>query len=132
MELFDYKDIAIVNRDSSGFAIYPDRTIIITSDFIKKANNKNTSSITIDGSIDKINVVSESVLLESFKSKLNKGESYSVVYGEKLLDLLEWIIGILKTHSHGPNSPAIPDFHFEADEWMRDMRTLINDKVRTR
>jgi hypothetical protein len=131
MRIFDYKDIAIVNKNASGFAIYPDKSIIITNDFIKNKNSEDTSTIYIGESI--VEVSSNNILLGSFESRLPQNESYSTVYGERLVEIIRWIINVLKTHSHGPNSPAIPNFHSKADEILRNMNTsLLNNKVRTR
>lgn len=60
-------------------------------------------------------------------------DSYSIVYGERLIELLRWIIQTLKTHSHPPNATPVPTFFPEADKWLRKMdEYLLNKDVRSK
>jgi len=133
MELFDYKDIALVSREKSGIALYPNKTIVITTDFIKNGKREQSTEITLDDESSNVKLLAKSILFESSESNLIPGEDYSTIYGERLIEILRWIIQVLKTHSHGPNSPAVPDFHKDADEWLRKMTSyILNENVKTR
>lgn len=86
--------------------------------------------------------ISQSIFLDSESGKVtvdagsvdvitSNNSMYSAVNGEELVSILEWIIGVLKTHQHGPNSPAVPDFHSKANYILSNIESaLLNKKVR--
>lgn len=129
-DLFKVEDIALINRTRAGLCIRENNNINITCDFEKE----NTPNILMKSIEEQIELLSKEIFLESYRSKLSQGEKYSIIYGERLMEFLLFIIQVLKTHSHGPNSPAIPDFHTSIDTWTRKIREgyLLNDKVKTR
>jgi hypothetical protein len=128
----DSKDIAIIGRQKNVISLNYDKSIIITTDILKCIDGSKTypPSIYIDNDLDHINLLAGDILLESTNST---SDYQSVVYGEKLVELLKWIIEVLKTHKHPPNAIAIPDFHYEANSRMFDMDSdLLNKRVKTR
>lgn len=83
-------------------------------------------SISLDASSGKITIDSGEVDIITSNNSM-----HSTVNGEELVTILEWIIGVLKSHQHGPNSPAVPDFHSRANHILSNLEsTLLNTKVK--
>jgi hypothetical protein len=62
------------------------------------------------------------------------GTEYSVPYGERLVQLLEFILQTMMSHSHPPSAPPTPDFFFPATKYLELLKAgwLTNENVRTR
>jgi len=128
----DPKDIAIIGRQKNVVSLNYDRSIIITTDILKCVDGSETypPSIYLDNDLNYVNILAGDILLESTNST---SDYQSIVYGEKLVELLKWIIEILKTHKHPPNAMAIPDFHADANSRIYGMDShLLNKRIKTR
>lgn len=101
-----------------------------------KTNSSATSrhdivNIFMDDKSKKINIDADEVVLSS----TNSGESeieYSLPYGERLVELLDFILEILMTHQHPPNAAPNPTYWFEkANSYKAQLKSwLLNNKVR--
>lgn len=130
MDFIDGKAIGILGRKQNGLILEYDKSILITSDILKHNEDESEPHISISSVEEKIDMFAKRILLES---KDSNRTPESMVYGESLVELLKWMIEILKTHSHPPNAPAIPNFHKEANERKASMeRVLLNKRVQSR
>lgn len=85
-----------------------------------------SQSIFIDSEVGKTTIDAGAVDIITSNNSM-----HSTVNGEELVSILEWIIVVLKTHQHGPNSPAVPDFHLRANQILSNLETvLLNTKVK--
>ncbi|MFW9875193.1 MAG: hypothetical protein ACFFG0_18970 [Candidatus Thorarchaeota archaeon] len=100
-------------RGNNALSLYPDGRVIIFTNI-----NEGTSKL--DMQIAEISGVSEMFRLYSSKAKTNI--DYSVPFGERISEVLEWLIQIMMTHSHPPNAAAIPDFHQKAQAYLNNLR----------
>lgn len=128
MDILETKDVALVGRNQNGVILKHDQQIIITSDILKHNDNQNEPHITLDDVEHKIEMFAKDILLEGKQHR----EPESMVYGESLVELLRWMITVMKTHSHPPNATPIPTFFSEADNRSRNMdKVLLNKRVKT-
>lgn len=75
-------------------------------------------------------VLGDDIILSSHFSDEN--DDYAVVYGEKLVEILKFLLKTLKSHKHPPNASPIPDFYPEADRIIDNIENILNHHVRTR
>ena len=134
---YDPNSIYVVNRTGSTIQLSNEKTVIITSDILKHSKNEDVPNIEISDSSSSMTFESATMLLNSYDSHLGEGQSFATVYGERLVEILRWIIETLKTHRHGPHTAAYPDFHTKANEYTNNLTEdnghwLINHNVRTR
>lgn len=128
----DQKDIAIIGRQKNVISLNFDKSIMITTDILKCVDGSSTypPSIYLDNDLNYVNILANDILLESTNST---SDYQSIVYGEKLVELLKWIIELIKTHKHPPNAMAIPDFHADANARILGMESnLLNKRIKTR
>lgn len=118
--------VGLVGRSGCQLELQFENNISITTN--SKKENSETANISLSESQNSIRLNSKEIVLES---QDNTNQEYSMVYGERLIELLKWIIQTLKTHSHPPNAAPIPDFFQEADKWTRRLESyLLNDNIR--
>ena len=136
MDIIGIKDVAIMGRQQNVVVLQYDRSILITSDILKhndaisRGVESDEPHITIDAIEEKIDLFAKEMLLAS---TISGRTAEPLVYGDALVDLLKWMIDTLKTHSHPPNAPAIPDFHSEANSRLLNMDyDLLNKQVKHR
>lgn len=130
MDFLDGKDIALIGRKQNGVVLEYEKSIIITTDILRHKDKGDEPHMTFDQAEQKIALFAKNILMEGRGSN---HEAQSIVYGESLVELLKWMIGVLKSHKHPPNGMAIPDFHPEANSRIRSMdRDLLNKHVQTR
>ncbi len=130
MDFIDGKAIGVFGRKNNGLILEYDKSILITADILKHSEDESEPHISIAAVEEKIDMFAKRILLES---KGSNRDAESVVYGESLVELLKWMIEVMKTHSHPPNAPAIPNFHKEANERKASMdRVLLNKRIQTR
>ena len=130
MDIIGVKDIALMGRQQNAVVMQYDKTIVITSDIVKHQKDEQEPHITIDAVAEKIDLFAKQIMLEG---KDSNHAAESVVYGESLVELLRWMIDVLKTHKHPPNAPPIPDFFGEATSRARSMDSdLLNKRVKSR
>lgn len=114
----------VIGRSGSQIELDFDKNIKMTTD------ESQDNSIIINDKENIVKMSSGDILLSSIN---NTNEEYSILYGERMLELLRWIIFVLKTHSHPPNAEPIPDFFDEANKWIQKLDDyLLNKNVRTR
>lgn len=130
MDIIGIKDIAMMGRQQNAVVLQYDKTIVITSDILQHRKDETEPHITIDAVEEKIDLFAQEILLES---KDSNHAVESIVYGESLVELLRWMIDVLKTHKHPPNAVPIPDFFGEATSRARSMEDdLLNKQVKSR
>jgi hypothetical protein len=110
-------DVAVIGRKKNTLVLQDDGQVIITTNIDTSTPtiiklNPDTNEILISGG--SISVIS--------KSHQNLEQEFSVVYGERLTELLIWLINVMLTHSHPPNAPPIPDFYRKAQAYLQDLR----------
>ena len=128
MDILDPKDVALIGRNQNGVILKYDKQIIITSDILKHNENQFEPHITLDDVEHKIDLFAKNILLEGKQHRSPE----SIVYGESLVELLRWMIDIMKTHKHPPNGLPIPDFFPEANRRAKNMENvLLNKRVQT-
>lgn len=133
MKHFRIGEVAITNPQGSSVKLTPEKSIVLTSDIVAYNRREDVPTLEVQYDPSRVTVAAESAIIASFHSPLREGLEYSVVYGERLVEVLEWIVQTLMTHSHPPNAPAIPDFHPQANSYLATMEDyLLNRNVRTR
>lgn len=129
MNQIDSKSIGVIGRKQNAIILNYDKSIVITSDILKYKENKSPT-IVIDDELSKIELFAKEILLSGKDSSRN---AEPIVYGDKLVDLLRWMITILMTHKHPPNAAPIPDFFVEANSRSRNMEVdLLNKRIKSR
>ena len=124
------KGVALIGRQQNGVVLDYEKSVIITTDILKYPNDEESASITLDEQFKHITIKANDLLLEARDSARTPESS---VYGESLVDLLQWIISVLKTHTHGPDTPPIDTFYNEANSRSSNMSSnLLNKRVKTR
>ena len=124
----DSKTLSIIGRDNNAVILDKNGDVIITTDLL---TDNPECSLTFE-KIDKIlHAMSDLIILDGRRS----GNAYtgSVPYGERLVEVLKWIIEVMLSHSHPPNAAAIPDFHTKAFTYLRILDDwLLNERVKHR
>lgn len=127
---FNFTDVAIQGRGNNAIVLPESGSVIITSNILGTNSNTDTQSIVLDTLEAKITAISDEILLAS---TLSKTDSEPIPYGYRIVELLQWMLEIMKTHSHPPNAPPINTFFNEADRRSRDMvKDILNPNVHTR
>lgn len=123
MSRIDLGDVKVRGRSNNLINLQISKNIILTTD-----ENNSSPTIELKHAENAINILSEKILLSSNES----GNESSIVNGEQLVEILKWIIKVLKTHTHPPaGGPALPVFHLEADSYYNYMdQNLINKNIR--
>lgn len=130
MDLLDSKDIGIMGRQQNYIALHYGKDITISTDILKHNDDAQEPHITLKDVEEKIDLFAKDILLEG---KDSNRSAESSVYGESLVELLRWMIDVLKTHKHPPNASPIPDFFTEATSRQRNLESdLLNKHVKTR
>lgn len=127
----DPKDIALIGRQKNVVSLNYDKSIMITTDILKWATGSSSypPSIYLNDSLNTTNVFSEDIILDT-----GSGPDFqSMVNGEKLVELLSWLIDTLMTHKNPPNACPIPDFFPEAIRRKLSMEDeILNKRVKSR
>jgi len=130
MSLVSKKSIAIIGRQKNGLVLDHDKSIQVTTDI---ENKDEPTSINLDYIESKLEQYANDILLASTSDAGKSKKPESIVYGESLVELLKWMIKILKTHKHPPNAPPIPTFFKEADNRSSTMEEdILNKHVKSR
>ena len=129
MDIIGVRDIAILGRPQNAVVLQQDRTIVISTDILRSSDGDETH-ITLDALEEKIEILSQDILLAGSKGKGHAPEP--IVYGDALVETLIWMIDVLRTHKHPPNAPPIPDFEPEAIKRRGKLETyLLNQSVKS-
>jgi len=136
MRYFDPKQIAVVSREGAGMVLEPNKTIVISTEILDRSDDSTLPSIVVtpkEAGESRLDLCAQKIEISSIDSPLTEGELFSVTYGERVVEVLRWLIQTMMTHTHGPNTPALPDFHTKANEYLLSMEDyLLNKNVRTR
>lgn len=122
--------VALSARDNNSIELTDSGDVKLTTD---KTKDRLQAEVTIilDKENESLRMSARDIVLESTVNA--GGTEYSVPYGERLVELLRFILQTMKTHSHPPNSPPTPDFFVQADRYLRQLdEWLINKNIRTR
>jgi hypothetical protein len=121
--------VKIRGRSNNSITLEEDKSINLTVD-----EGENNVSIDLDAIDNTLKLLADEIVLIS---NLNNTDENSLVYGEKLVEILKWIIKVLKTHTHmsshpgTPGSPALPAFHAKADNYYINMeKQILNKNIR--
>lgn len=123
--------IALLARPGNGIVMDDDGNLKLTLD-VNENNPPADLLMTQTEDTSEIRARALEIILDSTANP--GGTEYSVPYGERLVQLLEFILQTMMTHSHPPSAPPTPDFFGPATEYIRLMRQgwLTNENVRTR
>lgn len=125
---FEPDTVSIDGVEDASVSIKSDNTISISTN----RSLSGTPSVTLSSVEDTIKAQALDIVLSSTADD-QPTEEFSIVYGERLVELLEFILKTLKTHQHPPNNIPINTFFTEADDWLSEMKTyLLNNHVRTK
>ena len=115
-------------RENNAIVLQRDKTILITTDILEA--DKDVPSIMLDSENDLVDIVAKDIFIESSDGIT---EDQSIVYGQRLNELLKFILETLMSHSHPPNNVPINTFFTEARKWINEMdEYLLNKHVKTR
>ena len=129
---FNLTSVALRGRGPNCVELAEDQSITITADIVKHNNDEKNTTISLQNDPKKIEMISDAIEIISNLAPTS-GESQSIVFGEKLVEILRWMIEQLMTHSHPPNAPPINTFFNEARNYSSNMEDLIlNKNVRTK
>jgi len=130
---YNYTTVALRGRPNNSINLNGDKSIIITTDLLKFNDEDPHTHMTLDAISKKIDLIAEQINNLSTDSPLPRGETQSTVYGERLVEILRWIIDKLVTHQHPPNAPPINTFFTEANNYRSNMDSyILNHNVRHR
>lgn len=110
----DTKDVSILGRDKNGIILASNGDIIIKPDVL--TDNVSIEFSKVDSKLT-IKTKTASIVTDSTNS-----EVYTVPYGERVEEILTWLIETMLTHQHPPNAPATPDFHQKAQSFLNRIR----------
>ncbi len=129
---YSYHTIALRGRRENSISLVEDKSIVITTDILKHNTNKPNTTITLDDVSKQIDALADTINLYS-NNPPGDITPQSMVYGERLVEILKWLIETMVTHSHPPNAPAINTFHDKATEYHSNMDTyILNHNIKTK
>lgn len=136
--------IGLAGRPGNSIELHDNGNIELSTD-TNKDNFQAESAMIFDKAEEELRAIARDIVLDStIKSRSGRGntaeagneeagDEYSLPYGERLVELLRFILQTLKTHSHPPNAPPKPTFFAKATEYQVRMEDwLLNKNVRTR
>jgi len=126
---YSYQTIALRGRRENSISLVEDKSIIITTDILKHNANEKNTTIKLDDITKNINMLANDIELYTNNSPIElENNPQSIVYGERLVEILKWIIDKLVTHQHPPNAPPINTFFTEANNYKINMDSYILNK----
>lgn len=125
---YNHTTVALRGRPNNSIHLNGDKSIIITTDLLKFNDETPHTYVTLDDISQKIDLIGDQINLLSNQSSLPNNELQSIVYGERLVEILKWIIDKLVTHQHPPNAPPINTFFTEANNYKINMDSYILNK----
>lgn len=125
MDFIDGKAIALIGRNKNSVVLEYDKGVLITTDILQHNLDASEPHIELDDIDQAIQVFAKNILLEAKNSNV---DPQSIVFGERLVELLRWMIRVMKTHKHPPNGSPIPDFFKEADRRSNNMEDILLNK----
>lgn len=136
--------IGLAGRPGNSLELMDNGNIEISTD-TNKPNFEVEAALLFDKAEEELRAIAKDIVLDSrIQTRTGRGETaeagnegagdeYSLPYGERLVELLRFILQTLKTHSHPPNAPPKPTFFKEATEYQVRMEDwLLNKNVRHR
>jgi hypothetical protein len=122
--------IGIAARSGNTITLQDNGNIEISTD-TNQPRLDAQCTIYLDRENEELRAAARDIVLESTITA--GGDEFSVPYGERLVELLRFMLQVLKTHSHPPNGSPIPTFYPKADAYLKDLEDwLLNENVRTR
>lgn len=121
--------VALSARPGNVVELKDNKDINITTD---SANTRRRNEVTIfmNDEDKKINIDADEVILSSTNAG-ERNEEYSLPKGELLVELLDFMLETLMTHTHPPNSPPHPTFFERAITYKANLKSwLLNNKVK--
>ena len=122
--------VAISARDNNSIQLSDTGDIDLSTDKTKSRLDAE-ATISLSKEHQEARVAANDIILETTANQ--GGEEFAVPYGERVVELMRFILQTMKSHSHPPNAPPTPDFFVQADRYLNDLEEwLINKNVRTR
>lgn len=124
--ILNQDSVGLIGRQKNVVELKYNKSILISSDILKT----DAPSMTLDAQEETLELLAKDILLYGAD---NNNDPYSVVYGERLVEVLTFILKTLKEHSHPPNNIPINTFFEKADYWIDNMDPyLLNKRVVSR
>lgn len=123
--------VALVARPGNGIMMDDDGNLKLTLNVSEDTPPADLNMTQTEGESE-MRLRANDIILDSLENP--GGNEYSVPYGERLIELLQFILQTMMTHSHPPSAPPVPDFFTPANRYLDLLRDgwLTNENVRTR
>ena len=108
---------SLVGRKKNALVLEENGLITITTNI----DSTSPTIVRLNPDTNEILISGGTILVISDSHK-DLQSDFSMVYGERLTEILQWLINTLMTHSHPPNAPPIPDFFQKAQSYLSDLR----------
>ena len=130
MKYWGARDIGLSGRENNALILYEHKNITISTDILN--NKDNQPKITMDHENNETIFQSNDMkFLSNSDDSLN--EDQSIVFGERLVEVLKFIMNRLMDHHHPPNNIPVNTFFKEANKYINDMdEYLLNKHVKSR
>lgn len=124
------ESVALTARPGNTIELTDDGNLILTRD---SANDDRRREASLTITEEEARTIAENIILDSRVADDSR-EEYALPYGERLVELLRFILSAMLSHSHPPNTPPTPEewtrtaieYRAKLDDW------LLNKNVRTR
>lgn len=129
--------IALSARPGNAIELKDNRDVILTTDSANNAQEtpRRTEEVTLhlDHEGKRLTLDADQILLSSTNDATIEGETdgFSMPRGERLVELLDFMLEYMLLHTHPPNNKPIPVFEARIQSYRRQLeRWLLNNKVR--
>lgn len=127
--------IAISARPGNAIELKDNRDITLTTDSENNARENpvraDEVTLELDHAARRIAMDADEILLSSTNDQTIDEDGFSMPRGERLVELLDFMLEYMLLHTHPPNNKPIPVFETRIQSYRRQLeRWLLNNKVR--